>query len=542
MGRARRGVATAVVTPIVVVIVHALGTLQSAWLGPPIAGAAVAMAIPVLVAGAVAWARPSPGWTAGAGLVSVVVLGSSGWLPWGLSPLVGAGSLGVGLAAKRITRMLPASIDGAYERSRAKAVGWGVLALIMVLQVSRLSVFMTDHDSAWGSTFPPIAFTVGHMCMGSYVHAADLTRQDADNIYAPEHYPSFGVSTAEDIETSIEGVQRYFDDAFLYAPPFLLLPRAWLGLSNDYTSIRSVWFALQLLAFVAFAVALARWIGGSTGAWALWTLPLVLASMPTMFNFQFGQAHVLTIWTAVAAMVAFESKRPALGGALLAWGIASKIFPGVLGLYLVFQRRWRDVAWTALFTVVLGLITLLVLGSSPIESFVGYMLSRLTSGEAFSFVTDELPIVTNLSIPGTAWKLSFFGYEDGASLLRPLSWAYTGILVVFIWIGSRIEGDRARLAQLWLAMLILASLRSPIVPIYGAVPILWLMTLELDRVRSTWGLVGFAVSWLFVNGVPPTPNPQLTIVLFGITQLVILFWVIRPFAQSAPPPEPSRIA
>ncbi|MEM7136308.1 MAG: glycosyltransferase family 87 protein [Myxococcota bacterium] len=541
MGPARRGVAAAVATPIVVVIVHALGTLQSAWLGPPIAGAAAAVAVPVVVAGAVAWARPSPWWTAGAGFVAVVALALGGSLPWGLAPLVIAGSVGVGIAATRVAGHLPPSIDEAYTRSRAKAVAWGALALVMVLQVSRLSVFMTDHDNAWGSTFPPIEFTVGHMCMGSYVHAADLTRQQADNIYAPEHYPSFGVSEAEDIDTSIEGVQRYFDDAFLYAPPFLLLPRAWLGLSNDYTSIRSVWFAVQFLTFVAFAIALARWIGGSTGAWALWTLPLVLASMPTMFNFQFGQAHALTIWTALAAMVAFESKRPALGGALLAWGIASKIFPGVLGLYLLFQRRWRDVAWTALFTVVLSLATLLVLGSSPIESFVSYMLGRLASGEAFSFVTDELPIVTNLSIPGTAWKLSFFGYEDGGSLLRPLSWAYTGILVVFIWVGSRIKGDRARLAQLWLAMLILASLRSPIVPIYGAVPILWLMTLELDRVRSTWGLVGFAVSWLFVNGVPPTPNAQLTIALFTVTQLVILFWVIRPFALRERAPEPSPI-
>jgi hypothetical protein len=42
-------------------------------------------------------------------------------------------------------------------------------------------------------------------------------------------------------------------------------------------------------------------------------------------------------------MLAFDIKRPALGGALLTWGIASKIFPGVLVLYLLFEKRWLEV-------------------------------------------------------------------------------------------------------------------------------------------------------------------------------------------------------
>jgi hypothetical protein len=370
------------------------------------------------------------------------------------------------------------------------------------------------------------------MCMASYVHAADLTRQGDQNVYLPEHYPVFGLTEASDVHTSIEGLQPYFRDAYLYAPAFLLLPRAWLSVSNDYTDIRMVWFAIQLLAFVAFAVFVARWVGGGAGAWALWMLPLLLVSMPTMFNLQFGQAHLITIWTAMAAMVAFEVKRPALGGALLAWGITSKMFPGLLVLYLLLQRRWADVTWTAAFSAALVLLAVAVTGTEPATAFTTYMLPRLVSGEAFSFVTKTLSIATNLSIPGTVWKLELLGIEGGRGMLRAASVLYTVLLLAATWFAARLRLSRAGLVQAWLALLVLASLRSPIVPIYGAAPILWLMTFELDRVSSAKGLIAFGLSWLFISGVPPAPNPVVTIALTGVAQLAILYWVLKPLRSS----------
>ncbi|MEM9731078.1 MAG: glycosyltransferase family 87 protein, partial [Myxococcota bacterium] len=549
----------------------ALATLQAAWVGPSVAGAAGFLVLPFLLGGLIAWATGSATTVVLGALVAFAGLVLVGVLPWGFVFIVAIGAVLLAALALRVAGMLPPSVDQAWSRARGRSIAWSVLALLMVLQVTRLSAFMADSDNAWGSTFPPIEFTIGHMCMASYVHAADLARHDAENVYSPEHYPSFGQASANDIHTTIDGIQSYFDDAFLYAPAFLLLPRAWLAVSNDYRNIRTVWFAVQFLAFVAFAVFLARWVGGATGAWALWLFPLVLASMPTMFNFQFGQAHALTIWTAIAAMVAFDSKRPALGGALLAWGIASKIFPGVLGLYLLLQRRWLDLAWTFGFTVLLVAFSVVVVGTGPALQFTEYMLPRLASGEAFSFITDELPIVTNLSVPGSVWKLDFFGAQDGGAWLGVASWAYTAFLVVAVWIAARFEGhptggpsntdpahaivpgrqsaggekghavaggathggpDRARKAQIWLAILILASLRSPIVPIYGALPILWLMTLEFDRVRTTLGVVGFIASWIFINGLPPAPEPRATIVMVAVTQVAILYWVIRPLRWS----------
>jgi hypothetical protein len=531
MGWERRGVAVAAATPVSVVGMHALATLQAAWVGPPISSAA-AMVLPAIAAGLMHWLKPS--WTTG-GLAAGIVAGAlaaAGWLQWGFGPLaILAGAL-LSILANRIEQALPQSVDGGWRRSRAKTIAWTVMALVMVLQVSRLSVFMTDRDSTWGSTFPPVEFSVTHMCMASYVEAADLSRQNDPNLYDPKHYPNFGLTEAEDIETSVVGLQSWLDDSFHYPPPFLLLPRLWLGLSNDYLNIRSVWFAFQVLAFVAFAVLLARWIGGSGGAWALWMLPLVLASMPTMFNFQFGQIHLFTIWSAMAAMLAFEVKRPVLGGLLLAGGVASKLFPGILLLYLLLQKRWRELGWTAAFSVAFALLSVAVTGITPFERFFNYLLPRLVSGEAFSFVIEAISITTNLSVPGTVWKLDFLGIEGGASLLGPASTVYTVLILIATWFAARLDVDRIGRVQIWLALVILASLRSPLVPIYGAAPILWLMTLELDRVDTTKGLVLFGMSWAFVTGMPPAPDPAITIALYGVAQVAALYWVLKPLRLS----------
>jgi alpha-1,2-mannosyltransferase len=530
MGWERRGVAVAAATPVSVVGAHALGTLQAAWIGPSFSQSAAAFVLPLIAAGLAHWWKPS---FAVAGSVGAMVgggLAAAGMLPWGFLPLLLLVGVLLSTLASRIERALPQSVDGAWKRSRGKTIAWTVLALVMLLQVSRLSVFMANRDSTWGSTFPPVEFTVTHMCMASYVHAADLTRRNDPNLYDPEHYPNFGLTEAEDIETPVAGLQPYLADSFHYPPPFLLLPRTWLALSNDYLVMRSVWFAIQLLTFVAFAVLLARWVGGSAGAWALWMLPLVLTATPTMFNFQFGQIHVFTIWTAMGAMMAFEVKRPALGGLLLAGGIASKLFPGILVLYLLLQKRWRDLAWTGAFAAVVALLTVGVTGTVPFAQFFRYLLPRLVSGEAFSFATETLVITTNLSIPGTVWKLDLLGIEGGRSLLGPASTVYTVLILIATWFAARLDVDRIGRVQIWLALLILASLRSPLVPTYGVAPVLWLMTLQLDRVDTIKGLVWFGISWFFISSVPPAPNPVVTIALYGVAQVAMLYWVLKPYA------------
>ena len=109
---------------------------------------------------------------------------------------------------------------------------------------------------------------------------------------------------------------------------------------------------LQVPLFCALALALARFTGGSRGMVAGLLIPGLLASFPFLFNFQFGQFHLAAIMLAFAGMLAFASGWNRTGGALLGAAVVTKIFPGLLLVYLAFQRRGRPVVWTLAFVMI----------------------------------------------------------------------------------------------------------------------------------------------------------------------------------------------
>ena len=211
------------------------------------------------------------------------------------------------------------------------------------------------------------------MVSAGSLRAADLCRRHEPNVYHARWYPAFTTpSDAEPggVDSPVDGLGRWVFDPYEYPPPFLLLPRAALALTNSFDHIRTAWFVLQTTIFLTAALLLAWWIGGSRGLLAGLLVPALLASVPTMLNLQFGQFHAMAMLLAVAGMVAFEQRRPVLGGGLLASAILSKIFPGLLLIALAAQRRWRAIGWTLAFTVVFVLIALAVLGPDPFIAFV----------------------------------------------------------------------------------------------------------------------------------------------------------------------------
>ena len=102
-------------------------------------------------------------------------------------------------------------------------------------------------------------------------------------------------------------------------------------------------------------------------------------------------------------MLLFERQRHAAGGAILAYAIVSKLFPGVLLFYLLLRRDWRAVGWTAVWAVVLVAITFADVGAVPFAAFLEH-LPGLLSGEAFPAFRSAAPIAVNESIPGLAFK------------------------------------------------------------------------------------------------------------------------------------------
>lgn len=54
------------------------------------------------------------------------------------------------------------------------------------------------------------------------------------------------------------------------------------------------------------------------------------------------------------------------------------------------------------------------------------------------------------------------------------------------------------------------------------------MSLQVERVQTVKGLVWLGVSWLFISSVPPAPNPLVTIALYAVAQVAMLYWVLKP--------------
>jgi hypothetical protein len=246
--------------------------------------------------------------------------------------------------------------------------------------------------------------------------------------------------------------------------------------------------------------------------------------VPALYNFQYGQFHLPTVVLAVGGMLAFEHRRHALGGALLGFAMLSKIFPGVLVIPLLMQRRYRAVAWTAGFTVLYTLAALLAFGTAPFAAFFDYHLPRLSSGAAFAFESvwpnAAVPLIAaNLSPCGLVGKLETLGVPGtGPGMVALFNWVVTAVVIAAAVVAGR-RGRRAgvhavnrlRHAQLWLALLALASMRSPgAFGDYLPVTSLWLLTTVAPRMkgRPFWSLPLIA-AWVLLfllPGVVPLPE------------------------------------
>jgi hypothetical protein len=290
-------------------------------------------------------------------------------------------------------------------------------------------------------------------------------------------------------------------DLYEYPPPFLLLPRA-LGLvAPDFPRLRLVWFGMSAGVLLLAMMAVARLLGPVAGTRALLLAPLVWAGFPVLNTLQKGNVQLLVIAISMCAMALFERRRWAAGGALLGYATVSKLYPGMLVAYLLARRQWRAAAWTAAFSGVMVLLSLLDGGLAPFVAF-REQLPRVLGGEAFAAFRNPSAVAINLSIPGIVFKLKLFGLAGmGFPQAKVVGWIYTLVVFGAIALVARRAVRGGEAPPVWLAILILATLRSPFLPQgYGGFPAVWLLTLlAAYRPPTTKTLLLVALAWVCFN-------------------------------------------
>jgi hypothetical protein len=258
----------------------------------------------------------------------------------------------------------------------------------------------------------------------------------------------------------------------------LLLPRALRLLVPEFLDLRMLWFALTGGVILLAISIVARFVGPTAGTRALLLSPLVWAALPTASTLQKGNVQGLIVATSLIAMVLFERRHYAGGGMLLGFAAISKLYPGLLLVYLLAQRQWRAAIWTVTMSLGMAILTLADIGWAPFAAFLDH-LPGLVGGEAFPAFRNPLAMAVNFSVPGLAFKLKLFGIPGmGFGAAKILGWIYTLVALAATVLAARRAQSTSEKPLLWLAVLILATLRSPFLPqAYAAFPPLWLLTL-----------------------------------------------------------------
>jgi len=499
--------------------------------------------------------------TAGAMLTGAIGLAGSAWsvqrgegtlAGWVLTVAAAAG-LGLGLGgaavlsflavavavcalAPQMLAKLPSSMDGAARLRPVAALLWVLLWGLSMVVVARQTAFVGDPELVRYAIPPNAPHMQWHLCLTAYLHAAELVRAGVPNVYDLALVPSVD-PFEQTYPASAAHMAPFMLDRFGYPPQFILAPLALTALMPDLLAQRALWYALTGLLWAGALWALPRWVGDRGGRFALLAAPPLWAG--SSMTFQFGNVQLGVMAVGVFAMMAFSSRRDAVGGGLLAAVTLAKIAPGLLGVMLLVRHRWRAVGWTLLFAVLISAIALAVLGWGPFDAFLNYHLPRISSGEAYDFLDDDpRRIRNNLSAFGTPFKLAAMGLVDDPWAIAPrFGSAFTVFALVLAGAAGLRATDRRSQAAMWLTVLTTAALRSPMAPphVLPAVALAMLfVAAEIRTVRgglAWWG--GFLVCFLAVPG-PLTPPIWVSLcvqlILFGtLAWLVLRRWpVLEP--------------
>jgi hypothetical protein len=420
--------------------------------------------------------------------------------------------------------------------SRGLKIVSGLATLVALAMLARLAVFMVAPSAVGYSLVPASQWEVHHSCLSAY-YVAGRAARSVPNFYADSLYTASDDDPKKIRKARMIGPFKI--DVYEYPPPFLLLPRALLLLAPDFMRLRMLWFGIGGALVLMAMLVVARFLGPVAGTRALLLSPLVWMSLPMLSTLQKGNVQAMVVAASMLAMVLFERRRWAAGGALLAFATASKLYPGLLIVYLVAQRRWRAVAWTAALGVALLALSLLDIGWAPYAAFFDH-LPGLLGGEAFPAFRNPAARAINFSIPGLVFKLGLFGVPGmnfGAS--KMVGWAYTLVaLAATVFAARRTLRDREK-PLVWLAILILATLRSPFLPAtYAAIPPLWLLTiLAAHQAPTPRTLSVLLLVWAGLNVYWPTDlafDPRLLAVANLVPQALTVVLAVLALRRVVP--------
>ncbi|MDQ3419244.1 MAG: DUF2029 domain-containing protein [Acidobacteriota bacterium] len=348
-------------------------------------------------------------------------------------------------------------------------------------QLGRVGVFVVAPEKTGFAALPHAdPWALYHGCFTGYTEAARLASEGRTNIYDPGNYEAGGRSRR---------IGLLIVDEYEYPPPFLPLPAALSAVTgHDVVRTRALFYGLQAVLVVLVMVAASMRLNPAARLTAWVLMPGVGAAFQTIVGMQYGNFQSGAFALAVAGMLAATRGSRGFGAVGLAFAAVSKLFPGLLVALLIGARRYRAALIAAVWMAIFTLLSLAMFGTRPWVDFVTYQLPAISSGSGFAW--SELPflIPTNYGVSGAVLKAGALGLP-GVTYARAMQTASIyGIVVTLLalyaawrlWRTKAEDASQAGGPMLWLALLNLASFRSPYVAdAQATMGTLWLLSLVI---------------------------------------------------------------
>ena len=311
-------------------------------------------------------------------------------------------------------------------------------------------------------TVAVLAIVLGLLAVGSRSTSlgdADLTRND----FTPDYVSAKALLNGHDPYDSLSKLVHYVGrNAPYYGPPSfdsrnvhpptnvaLVVPLAAL----PYRAARIIWLLLMAACSGVAVGMLVRTLGLSR-RWAVITGIGVLALPVFQKDLVYGQSNGILLLLLVVAWHSLLRGSDRAAGLSLGAAAAIKVFPVLMVIPLIRERKWRSLWWMVGTAAVLSAAGALIVGITPTREFI-----KPATPVNFAFWR-AAPM--NLSLPGVAYRwLTRSRWRPAAANAPGIATALAFVLIV-VCVYAMFKTP-ARLSGRYWAMMPLLVLATPLV-------------------------------------------------------------------------------
>ena len=239
--------------------------------------------------------------------------------------------------------------------------------------------------------------------------------------------------------------ERYADRDWLQESSRFIYPPSSLFLFEPFS--RLAYRTAKVLFATLMALIMARLLFILSGAYprANWIALGLFLSLPMAANIDNGQVDIVVLTLMLAA---FYARSPALGGTCLGVAICIKLWPVLVILWLLTQRRWASVAWSGAVSVALTLLALKVYGVERYREFIPHLRFHLVPNPVMITHTfhDGIVILGRFVVMGTNTYAMhyYYGTRQNPLLALGTHTVAAGLVCIFAYLGWLLTTRRGR--------------------------------------------------------------------------------------------------